>query len=165
MKAIFLLALALSCAIFSGCGGGSNEGGGDVTRELLSGTGTKTWKLVAIAGNHNYPRSGADQPCPLTMRSLVDDGQTLECGESDLVTINSDGTFKFDGFGKTWSLDGTKITLDYGSALGVQVAEIVPQTVGGKQRLRVLQISLTRKGALQPHDDGAVLVLEEVLAM
>jgi hypothetical protein len=162
MKAIFLLALALTCAVFSGCGGGSKEviSGTDVTRALLDGGGTtsgasvttRTWRIVAIAGNQNYPKSGADQPCPVKLDSLVDDSQTLECGADDRVTITSDGTFKFQGFGKTWSLDGAKLTLDYGSALGVQVGEIVPETVGGKQR----------RGTLRPHDDGSLLVLEEV---
>ncbi len=171
MKAIFLLALALTCAVFSGCGGGgkSTWTSGEVTRALLDGGGTtsgagvttKTWKLVAIAGNHNYPGSGADQPCPVTLTDPADSSETLECGASDLITITSDGTFKYLGFGKTWSLDGTKVMLDYGAAIGTQVSEVIPQTVGGKQRLRILQASFTRKGVLKPHDDGSVLVLEE----
>ena len=163
--ATVLLSLALV-----GCGGGNDGDATEVTRALLDGGGassgagvtTKTWRIVAVAGNHNYNGTGEDQPCPVKLTDPDDSGQTLECGASDTATISSDGTFKFKGFGKTWALDGSKVMLDYGSALGTQVGDVTPETVGGKQRLRLLQISLTKKGTLQPHDDGSVLVLEEV---
>jgi hypothetical protein len=172
MKAIFLLALALTCAVFSGCGGSgkSTWTAPDLSRALLDGGGTasgagvttRTWRIVAISGNQNYVGgSSADLPCPVTLTDPSDSSQTLTCGASDIVTIKSDGTFKFKGFGKTWSLDGTKVMLDYGAALGVQITDITPETVGGKQRLRVLQVSQTRGGVPDTHDDGSVIVLEE----
>jgi hypothetical protein len=169
-----IIALMGILATTTGCGssGGTkapDPTGSEVTRALLDGGGTtsgagvtqKNWRVVAVAGNQNYPSSGADQTCPVVLNSLVDENETLECGANDTVTIRSDGTFKFQGFGKTWSLSGSKVTLDYGAAIGTQVIDITPQTVGGVQRIRLLQISLTRNGALQPHDDGAVIVLEE----
>lgn len=173
MKALKLGAMAtvlLSVAL-AGCGGGNGGGGGttDVTRALLDGGGaasgagvtTKTWRIVAISGNQNYTSSGGDQACPVTLTDPNDSSETLECGASDTVTISSDGTFKFSGFGKTWSLDGSQVTLDFGAALGTQVSDVVPQTVGGKQRLRILQVRYTKRGVVDPHDDGSVLVLEE----
>ena len=173
MKALKLGAMAtafLSLAL-AGCGGGNSGGGGttDVTRTLLDGGGaasgegvtTKTWRIVAISGNHNYPAASGDQPCPVKLTDPNDSRQTLECGASDIVTISSDGTFKYQGWGKAWSLDGSQVTLEYGLALGTQVAEVVPESVGGKQRLRILQVRYTLRGEVDPHDDGSVLVLEE----
>ena len=172
-RLVAMVAMVASGLSLVGCGGGSGSGSTTsdaVTRALLdgggatSGTGvtTKTWRVVAISGNHNYPSSGADQTCPAKLIGTTDSSETLECGASDTVTLTSDGTFKFQGWGKTWALDGTKVTLDYGTALGTQVAEVVPQTVGGKQRLRIMQLNFTRKGTVLPHDDGAVIVLEEM---
>ncbi len=163
---VALMALGFS---ITGCGGGGSETEevGEVTRQLLAGDGatsgagvtTKTWHVVALNGNHNY--GGASSACPAKFTSTVDDGETLECGESDTVTISSDGTFKFQGWGKTWVLNGDQATLDYGSALGTQVVEVIPEVVGGRQRLRLMQISFTRSGVVRPHDDGSTIVLEE----
>ena len=165
------MATAFLSLVLVGCGGGGNSGDGttDVTRTLLDGGGaasgsgvtTKTWRIVAISGNQNYPGTGADQACPVKLTDPDNSRQTLECGESDIVTISSDGTFTYQGWGETWSLDGSQVTLEYGLALGTQVAEVVPESVGGKQRLRILQVRYTLRGEVDPQDDGSVLVLEE----
>jgi hypothetical protein len=160
---IGLALAALTMLGLMGCGGGDSggEGGDEVTRELLAGATTKTWRMVSFYGNQNYPADG-ERACAARVESVTTEGEILECGANDRATINSDGTFKFRGFGRTWSLSGDRVTLDYGSALGTQVVEVIPETVSGRQRLRLLQVSLTRSGTLRPHDDGVVIILEEV---
>ena len=78
----WVVVVALSGLSLVGCGGGggSSTASGTVTRALLdgggatSGTGvtTKTWRVVAISGNHNYPSSGADLPCPTKLVGTTD---------------------------------------------------------------------------------------------
>ena len=105
---------------------------------------------------------GGDQTCPVVLDDSNDHSQTLECGASDSVIIRSDGTFSYTGVGKTWVLDGSTFTLNYGTAFGLQTATITAETVGGKQRLRIHQLTFTRNGKLENHDDGSEVILEEV---
>lgn len=164
---VALMALGFS---MTGCGGGSEGedlGDGEVSRQLLAGDGatsgegvtTKNWRVAALVGNHNY--GGASSACPAKFESTVDSSQVLECSADDKVTISSNGKFTFLGWGKSWVLRGNQVTLDFGGAIGTQVSEVVTEVVGGKQRIRLMQVSFTKDGVVRPHDNGSTIILEE----
>ena len=180
-----LLATAMITGLaLSGCGEGDATSASSITRELFAGAGpasgsgvtTKYWKVVAIKGNSKYqtisgglPFSGGggvaapivDIACAATLTDPNDANQTLTCGTSDIVAAKSDGTFTFKGVGKTWALDGSALTLDYGSAFGLQTSTLTLETVAGKQRIRIHQNTLTKGGVRMTHDDDSEVVIEE----
>ena len=159
-----LASAAFTLIALMGCGGGSEES--EITRELLAGTDQRTWRLVTIRGNANYEGGGADTPCAASLRKLSDPSLSFRCGSNDRVVMRTSGTFTYQGVGVDWSLSGSTVTLNLGSALGVLTSSVSVERVaaGAPQRLRLRQVSRVVGGVRNPDEDGTEIVIEEQVA-
>ncbi len=166
MKTLFTRCATLALATFGvislmGCGGGSDEESDDITRELLAGSGEKTWTLRSIKGNANFEGGGVDTPCPASLPVKEGFG-SFACGSADKVIMRTSGTFNYRGInGISWTLSGATLTLDLGS-FGVITADVIRES---DTQLRVRQLSRVKDGVRDTDEDGCELVIQEGVPM
>ncbi len=161
-----LTSAALMMLALMGCGGGNGGGGenSEITRELLTGGSVRTWKLVSIRGNANYEGGSVDTPCAAALKQIKNPSLSFRCGTFDLVVMREIGTFTYLGVGVDWSLNGSTVALNLGSALGVLTssASLEPPTADGRRRVRLRQISRIVGGVRNTDEDGVEIVIQEV---
>lgn len=162
IKALFGVS-ALSLIALMGCGGGGGSDEPELTRQLLAGSPSKDWRLVAIRGNTNYEGGGVDVPCAATLKKISDPRLSFRCGALDDINLNLDGALNYQGLRSTWSLSGSTLTLDLRS-LGVVTSSvsIEPATASSPQRLRLRQLSRVVNGVRNPDEDGCEIVIVDV---
>ncbi len=100
MKAIFLLTLALTCALIFGCSGGSSpDPNATPTPTIDRASLLHTWTVRSLS------KDGTTVNCP---GELVFVGGSDSC-EAGTVTYNADGTATGGGFSSTWTLTGNQL--------------------------------------------------------
>jgi hypothetical protein len=133
LKAIFLLALALTCALTFGCAGGGTPNpdatptptpAPDIDRASL----LHTWTIRSLS------KDGTTVNCP----GELPDGRA-SCG-SGTVTFNADGTASAsNGFRNTWTLTGNQLRqttdtpgeVDTSTITRLTSSELVTQSTDG----------------------------------
>jgi hypothetical protein len=160
-----LFILSIIALVGCGSGGGGNNAQPAVSRELLAGATQKNWRLAAIRGNANYEGGGVDTPCPASLKKISNPDLAFFCGSSDRVQMRTNGSFTYLGVGVNWSLDGSTVTLNLGSELGILTSTVIvePVAAGRPQRLRLRQISRVVDGVRNPDEDGSEIVIEEII--